>query len=645
MKTILVALLFVAHLAGMAGAAESKPDYRGMVAKIDSMLAEAASDYRAGKVDAAKTTVQHAYFQVFESMEGPIRINISAKHSYELESEFGAIRKLMSDGAPPAEVERRIKAHITALNEVVPTLESGAVLVAEKTEGLDEPSPEAAQPALSQKIEPYWQTVVASIHDDLAAAADALDKGDAAKATALINHARFEGYKNSELTIAIRRYVSQQQDGAYEAEFLRIAGLVKEGRPEQIRGSARVLAEELTDTLPGLPLVGAAAEAAAGSAPSADWVAVADKVNIAVSQAQALAADGKADAAVDLLQTTYFDVFEASGMEARIGARDPAFKTAIEAHFSKLMALINKGAAPAALAAEAEAMKSDLVRAAALLGGEKSGTPWALFGYALLIILREGFEAMVIVTAVIAYLVKTGHGDKQRVIGNSVFFAILASVATAALLKLAFREAAASQEVLEGGTMLAAAATLFFVSFWLISKAEAKKWTAYIKGKVDSSLSSGSMKALWFTCFLAVYREGAETVLFFQALTVGANTMGLFAVAGGFVAGCLGLGLLYWGMRAGALKLAIRPFFQGTGALLYLMAFVFTGQGIMELVEGKVFTPTLITGAPEIPVLGIYPYWQSLLPQAFLVAAALISLVVILRRRPGTPAAAETGAG
>lgn len=640
MKAVLIALMLFGHWAGAAvWAAESKPDYQGMVNSIDTMLGQAAADYRAGKAEDAKTAVQHAYFQIFEGLEGPIRINISSKRSYQLESEFGAIRKLMTDGAPPAEVESRISALIKALGETVPLLEKGAVLVGQKGDDQDaaaQPEPQAPQP--SGKVEPYWQRAVAVIHTNLMAAADALEKGDPAKAKALITQARFDGYKNSQLEIAIRRFVSQQQDGAYEAEFNRIAGLVDDGRPANlIRGSARVLAEDLTARLPGLPLVGAAADKVADEpAPSADWADVAAKVNAAVAKALALAGGGNRTAAVDLLQSTYFDVFEASSMEAQVGAHDPAFKTQLEAHFSKLMALVTGGSA-ADLAVEAEAMKADLVKAVTMLTGNEGTSPTALFSYALLIILREGFEAIIIVTALIAYLVKTGHHDKQRVIGNSVIFALLASVATAIVFKLVVREAAASQEVLEGSTMLLAAVVLFSVSYWLISKAEAKKWTSYIKDKVEGSLSTGSMRALWFTGFLAVYREGAETVLFYQALTVqAADTMGLAAIAAGFGLGCLGLGLIYWTMRAGALKLPIRPFFQATGALLYAMAFVFAGQGVMELVEGKVLTPTLLTWAPEVPALGIYPYWQSLLPQAVLLIAAAISLAVILRQRAQT---------
>jgi len=655
MRRIGLVLLALVCLASPAMAADA-PNYRSLVDRIDALLTEARDAYAAGDAEAAKGAVQRSYFELFENLEGPIRVNVSAQRSYELEAEFGDIRQLIIDGAPVPQVTQRIDAHVTALDALVPTLEAGFVLRAEPSVQQEPAEEDAAPnvPAPPQTVEPYWERAVARIQADINAAADALDAGDSEEAKRLIQQAHFEGYKNSLLETAMRRHVSQAQDIAYNTEFGRILGLVEDGRPARlIRGSARVMANEMTAQLPGLPLVGAAKDRAeAMPEPSVDWAAVAARVNAAVDQAIALAGTGETNRAVSLLQDTYFDVFEASGMEGRIGARDPAFKATLESHFSKLMALARAGASTDAMAAEAEAMRADLDDAVTLLDPTGGGSGWlALFGYALLIILREGFEAILIVTAIMAYLVKTGNQDKQGVIVNSVVVALLASVVTAVLLKLVFHASAASQEVLEGATMLLAAVILFTMSYWLVSKAEAAKWSAYIKGKVQGSLSSGSMKALWFTSFLAVYREGAETVLFFQALTPGADATGLAGIAGGFVAGCIGLAFVYWAMRAGALRLPIRPFFQATSALLYAMAFIFAGKGVMELVEGKLVSPTLVSWVPEVPALGIYPYWESLLPQAALVVAALVALAVVSRQRPAEAAtvsgapASEAGRG
>jgi high-affinity iron transporter len=103
------------------------------------------------------------------------------------------------------------------------------------------------------------------------------------------------------------------------------------------------------------------------------------------------------------------------------------------------------------------------------------------------------------------------------------------------------------------------------------------------------------------------------------------------AIAGGFLVGCVGLLVIYMVMRYGAVKLPLKPFFIGTGALLYAMAFVFAGKGILELIEGKVFEPSLVSWAPTVPFLGIFPYWQSLVLQGGLLAAAVAGLALIAR--------------
>lgn len=616
--------------------AVAAPDYRGLVDRIDALLNAAAADYAAGKPEPARAKVQKSYFEIFENLEGPIRVNVSAKRSFELESEFGKIRRLIRDGAPVAEVEARIAAHVAALDALVPDLERGYQIKAVSTQPVE--GAPAGTPAAA--VAPHWAQVVDRIAADLAAGAEAYAGGDAEAAKAAITRAQFEGYKNSLLETAIRRHLSQRQDATLNAEFSRILGLVRDGRPaSMVAASGVALADEMRDYLPGLPLFGPAAEQAQAAAAEADvdWDKVVSDV---MDEVDAAIADADRAAGVSRVQDAYFDLFEASGMEGRIGARDAGFKTRLEGHFSRVAAMLSADRPAAELADARAAMAEDLDRAAKMLGGGAE-SPVALFVYALMIILREGVEAMLIVAAIVAYLAKTGHADKIGVIRNSVAVALGLSVVTAVAVKLVFDASAASQEVFEGATMLLAAVVLFSMSYWLISKAEAEQWMAYIRDKVGGSLSAGSLKALWFASFLAVYREGAETVLFYQALVSGANATGNLAIAGGFGVGCLGLAAIYVAMRYGAMKLAIRPFFMITGGLLYLMAFVFAGKGVMELVEGRVIQPALVPWLPEFSPLGIFPYWQTALPQLALIAAALFAALVLARRRAAALAAAD----
>src|SRR5256886_10576017 len=104
--------------------------------------------------------------------------------------------------------------------------------------------------------------------------------------------------------------------------------------------------------------------------------------------------------------------------------------------------------------------------------------------------------------------------------------AVGASVITAVVIELLFQITPGEREALEGFTMLLATAVLFYVSYWLVSKIEAAKWSAFVKSRMEEALSAGSGWALASVAFLAVYREGFETILFYKALLTSAGLGG-----------------------------------------------------------------------------------------------------------------------
>jgi high-affinity iron transporter len=632
-------VLFVIVTITNAGAtrvhAKGKLTPKNLIEETGTYLNEALALYKKGDISEAKLKAQAAYFEVYENLEGPIRVNVSAKKNYELEEEFVAIRKMIVNKEPADALEKRINDFMTQLRAVLPHLEGGVELVAE-------PSPERQEHVAATRsngIEPVWQQAVDRIQAGMGNALDLYKKGDRNKAAELVVQTQFEDYKNSLFETAVRRYVSQKEDYQNNSRFSEIAGMISRGEaPEKVETEIAGLINGLKEDLPGLPLVeGAelkrdAAKNETQEAGQKDWSAVTAELFSELDKAVVLYETGDAKGAVTAVQDAYFDVFEASGMEAKIGSRDAAFKGTLESHFNMIVGSMKSGASADKLQGVLGAMRADFDRAEEMLGKGKD-SPTALFFYSLMIILREGIEAILIITAIIAYLVKTGNEDKLKVIYNGVLAALGLSIATAVLVKWVFKTSAASQEVLEGATMLLAAVVLFSVSYWLISKAEAQKWVAYIKDKVGSSLSASSLKALWFAAFLAVYREGAETVLFYQALASDAPASGVTAVAAGFVLGSILLIGIYLAMRFGAVKLPIRPFFLFTGALLYYMAFVFAGKGVMELISGKIFEPTLVSWIPTVEFIGMYPYVQTLIPQFAIIAAAAAGLVVMARQR------------
>lgn len=615
-------------------------DYQAWVGDIQGRLDKTAQLYQQQQADAARREVQMAYFEVFENLEGPIRINTSAQKSYQMESEFGVIRQMIGEGKPLADVQARITALKNDLNSVLPALSGGHQLVADGQHDAYN----------NAQIAYYWQQSFKIIDDGLAQAITQYQAGDYAAATQSVQQAQFQGFKNSEMEMSVRNNRSSQQASAINQEFTALMALA--GKPDNINDlsyGVTTLLQDVSDLLPSLPTTrpeqpvnapGAdnspasqtAAPAADSAQGDADWHQVSMDINGAVAAAIAQYRAGQAKSAMMAVQDAYFDHFEASGMENKIGSRDVAFKTTMEGYFTRLVSLMKAGQPVSAIQEQADALAHDLTNAVTMLGNGNE-SHWTIFIYSLLIIVREGLEALLIVAAIVAYLVKNKHQDKLPLIRQSVGVALLASVVTAALFQWLFANSGANRELLEGGTMMVAVVTLFFMSYWLLSKVEAKRWQAYLEGKLTLSLTTGSLAGLWFTSFLAVYREGAETVLFYLALLGDANgAAGQLSVLGGFLVGCVILALAYLVMRYSVVKLPLKPFFMFTGMFMYVMAFVFAGKGVQELIEGKLFEPTLIKGVPEISWLGIAPYLETLLPQAVLVVAALIALWVMRRR-------------
>ncbi|MGE5478021.1 MAG: FTR1 family iron permease [Bacteroidales bacterium] len=322
----------------------------------------------------------------------------------------------------------------------------------------------------------------------------------------------------------------------------------------------------------------------------------------------------------DAFSDLYFSVFEESGLEADIGAADPAAKTELESQFAAVIGHASAKAPPAKVEAAWRALESRLVEVTNARA-EASGGGWvSAFLQSLLILLREGFEALLVVTALVAYLKRLGAEDKVRVVWIAVAVALVASGLTAWALNAVVALSGAGQEAVEGATMLVAALVLAYVSHWLFARREAQRWQGYIKDQVSKALSGGQMFSLGFAAFLSVYREGAETVLFYQALAGGAPGQSS-AIALGFVSAVVALGAVYWVMRRASMKLPLGPFFAGTAVLLYALAVTFAGNGVLELQEARLVAATPLSGLPAIPALGLFPTLETVAAQALLVLA------------------------
>jgi iron permease, FTR1 family len=617
-------------------------DYAQVAAQIKESLQKVITEYRAGNVEQAVSDTQNAYFGLFEDVEAGIRINLGQKKAYSMEKQFGEIRKAIKAGEAPDDVQKRIDQINSEIAEVLPVILKGHRLVGEYS---DSPAQAATTDYDTSKFIPEWKVTFANLSADLdkAIASYESDKQDDAKSA--IQDAKFTDYRNTQLEIAIRQHIENGK--SIDADIQRKMGEAISGITNGISkddfktklDEIKKLAYEAISKLPAdtakLAKVDMSdVEAASEEDSGADYTKVVQNINDKIQAAITLYKNGDVKKAMGDIQDIYFDEFEGSGMENKVGAIDVNLKTAIEATFGNLVALMKSGVDGKTLQESASKMSSQL--AAALEKTSGSSSPWTLFIWALTIILREGFEALIIVAAVVAYLVKTGNAKAMgKVVYSSVGVAVILSFVMAWIMNVIFGEAAGQKrELMEGITMLVAVGLLFYVGFWLLSNAGAKKWNDYIKSHVSESISSGSSTALWWTVFLAVFREGAETVLFYQALIFDAkDSAGYSMIAAGFVVGLIVLLIVYFLFKIFAVKIPIKPFFIFTSAIIFYMSIVFVGKGVGELVEGKIFIPTIIKGL-SFPDwmrdwLGLMPYYESLVPQIIMVLALVIGIIIM----------------
>jgi high-affinity iron transporter len=254
-------------------------------------------------------------------------------------------------------------------------------------------------------------------------------------------------------------------------------------------------------------------------------------------------------------------------------------------------------------------------------------TPVPYFFYALGILLREGMEAMLVVVALAAGVKQMGQGRRVREIYAGAVLAVLASVLMAWGVEALITDDAS--DTMEGIFQLIAAGTLFYVSSWLTAKTQANRWRDFLFSNLQESSRRSLPFAMGLTAFLAVLREGAETIVFFQALLAGAaKGLEQHAIWAGMAAAATVLLVGFFALQRFLLRIPLGPFFRATSVLLYALAIVFVGQGIASLQEASVIRATFIPYLPTIKALGIFPTVQSLAAQLVLFAISAGAFVV-----------------
>ncbi len=356
------------------------------------------------------------------------------------------------------------------------------------------------------------------------------------------------------------------------------------------------------------------------------WNAIIDEMDIILNDAYNIYFMKDVEGAKARVNKAYFGFYEKHGVERAVMSYISGKRgTDTEYQFLKIKQLMTQNAPNKTVRAEIDVILKMLHKDANELDGKKE-SGWSVFLASFIIIFREGLEAILVIAAISAYLVRSNNKPMLKVVYLSSLFAVFASILAAIALHTIVGLSGANQEIMEGCAMLLATVMLFFISNWMLSKSESIAWKNYVEGKVQNAVSTGSSFALGFAAFLAVFREGAETIIFYQAMLADANEH-MDMVWYGLGVGMIVLAFVFVIIRFGTVKLPLKPFFICTSALMYLMAIAFAGGGVKELQEADIIQVTPVDFVHSVEILGIYPTVETLLPQLFMVVAVIGSII------------------
>jgi high-affinity iron transporter len=553
-----------------------------------------------------------------------------------------------------------------------------------------------------------WAEVLDRISQALAASSDAAARpGEFAKARRLAEDAYWVEFEASDLETAVRRYLGFSRCGELERQFREIWRSVREVAaqrqpPSYLDGLSEKLLRDLISVVQALNAKGITDRAkmdapevaqngqstgyppandAGATAAQADLSALLAALKEGFRRVESEADHDGPDAAASELTNVYMTEFEP--LERRLFAYGPQDIRNLEIRFNTLRGEISGGIKGQELAARVDSLTADVQVLLDRVAARPTGTFGAAFVASLVTIAREGLEVILILAMLIALVSKTftpataqsaaGAGQVRssnpHTSGNSVAedaslaqakrralgaiwwgtgLAVIASIATAiALGALVASAQGGAREILEGAVMLVAACVLFYVSHWLISHVESKRWVDFLKHQARRGLELGGKSALALTAFLAVYREGAETALLYQALlgSEGKSQAGFAGVVVGLLAGLALLIVIAAIIRVTTVRLPMRTFFQLSGLFLLALSVVFAGNGVFELQNAGVLHITSLHWMGQgLPSFGVYPNVQVLSVQLLLLGGAVLAWLLLPREAGSQRAAVASDA-
>lgn len=377
------------------------------------------------------------------------------------------------------------------------------------------------------------------------------------------------------------------------------------------------------------------------------WSDVASEMNVILDKAYKAAISGKGVEGSSLVNNAYYQYYEKLGFEKNVmNAISGDRVSQVEYQFKMTRKTMRDGGSQKEIKKLVDDLKSWLVEDAATLDGGATSNVNSFtkfitssVGQAFLILIREGLEALLVVAAVIAYLVKSGNKRFTKFIYLGVLAGLAGSGLIAVLFTFLFGGSGPIQEISEGVCALIAMAMLLWTSNWMLNKSSVEAWNRYIRNKTEAAVASAQSKmeagegvsfgmvvSLAMLSFLAVFREGAETVIFYESIySMSQDSRGMWI---GGIAAAVVLLIIFFVLRFTSVKIPIGPFFLVTSILMAVLVVIFAGGGIHALIEGDLIEGTYLSNVPTNDWIGLYPYVECLVAQA-LAAIAVITLFVV----------------
>ena len=356
--------------------------------------------------------------------------------------------------------------------------------------------------------------------------------------------------------------------------------------------------------------------------------------------------NGQHDQAYETARNAYLDHFEFVEIPLRV--RDEGLTLQLEEDYANFRNAIEDGAPTGDVTEHAAELRAGLDRVERELGSPGIGAPLLAMLMSFVLLFREGLEAVLVVAAILGYLEASRNRRYRGSVLKGVGAGVVATVATFALVSLVLELAPVQRELLEAVTMILAIVVLFYVSFWLIARLEHRRWMEFVKARVWTAAATGATLALAGVGFTAVYREGFETVLLYQALFDMTTGLTIW-VALGAVAATAALTAVGFAIFRLGRKLPIKTFLSLAVILVMAMSVAFVGNAVRELQQATFLPVTFLEDVPRLPIFladltGWHPTLQSLLAQAVLASvyvagACWVFAVMPLRERRAALAA------